>query len=222
MKRINNDGFTLIETLMCFIILGIIMIIASQIIHSSTEVYYYNRTTSYGIQASQIASTELRGDIEDALPLNLIGGHSSYYIYINSSNKSIEFIDEEGKQVKYILETSSGKTILKKYSFQAYDKERLLSVATTENYPDVPDITFDAKYLGMGYEIKNFEFSKFNRNTSSSDEDLGISDCPVLNMKITVCNNQYGEYDCLEYVPIYSLYRLDTSDFPIWDKIKFD
>ena len=41
-QKLNNKGFTLIETTVCFILLGILLVAAAQVIASSTEVYYYS------------------------------------------------------------------------------------------------------------------------------------------------------------------------------------
>ena len=56
-KKMNNKGFTLLEMMICFMLLGLILVAAAQVIASSTEIYYYSKGTSYGIQASQVVAT---------------------------------------------------------------------------------------------------------------------------------------------------------------------
>ena len=73
MKKHNmdNNGFTLLEMVICFALLGILLVAAAQVISSTTQVYYYSKSVTYGIQASQVVATEVRGDLEDAIPLLL-------------------------------------------------------------------------------------------------------------------------------------------------------
>ena len=88
---------TLIELTVCFVILSALLVVATQIIHSTTEIYYDTKTNSFGIQASQIIATEIRGEIEDALPKKLLGNSSYYINVVNGSNTTgsyIEFINK--------------------------------------------------------------------------------------------------------------------------------
>lgn len=234
-KKIDNKGFTLIETLLCFVILGIIMVIASQIIHSSTETYYLNRSVSYGMQAAQIVSTEIRGEIEDALPLYLYNVNSKdyrndYYLNICSdeNNKYIEFINSEGKQIKYSFEKVDNQPVLKKYYLEAYDNHVFKKKFVDEdNKPDKYPTdsgkvkVFDPKYIGMGYEIKDINITKFNPkpvdnsgwNNNDGSPKLEIGSYPILELTIKVGNNQYDEYECKEYIALYNFYGLtDTVD----------
>ena len=232
MKKIDNKGFTLVETLLCFVILGIILVIASQIIHSSTEVYYYNRSMSYGIQASQIVATEIRGEIEDALPLQLVYEckYSDYYVYVDSVSKSIEFIGCDGKQVKLSLEKENGGWVLHKYLMNVYDINTMErpddeSTIASLKYSE-PIATFDSKYIGMGYEIKDINFKKFEKMpvpttiqiANEKDRYLMVGNYPVIEMTIKVGNNQYDDYECKEYIALYNFYGL-VNDSDSYDKI---
>ena len=213
-KGLNNKGMTLIEMVISFAILSILLVVATQIIHSSTEVYYYTKTTSHGVQAAQIVSTEIRGDIEDALPVNL-NSSPSYYIVVGNAKNSIEFTGYDGKQIKYTFNTvtvgAEVKLILVK---QVYDN-------SYGGYRDVQK--FDSKYIGMGYEVKKIIFEKFVPEIpvgATASDKLPISDYPVIKMTITVCNNQFGEFDAVEYIPIYGFYGLDKYGITdIWSKI---
>ncbi len=228
MKKINNKGFTLVETMLCFVLLGVIMVIASQIIHSTTEAYYFNRSMSYGMQAAQIVATELRGELEDSLPLKLYDTESqsrdycSYYMKINDSTSetSIEFIGNDGNQIKYSFKKED--KILKKYIIDGVykmDTMRQNSADEVGAYGNESKI-FDSKYIGMGYEVHDIAFEQFyytdspskgtwNKNNHGSI-DLKIGDYPVLVMTIKVGNNQYDEYECKEYIPLYNFYGIKT------------
>lgn len=235
MKHMNNRGFTLVETALCFVILSVILVIASQIIHSSTEIYYLNRSTSYGMQAAQIVSTELRGEIEDALPLVIYDvenkNYSSENLYMNIRNddKSIEFISSDGNQIMYKLEEDNGVFKLNRYSFNAYDSNNMNKTLSGKNqtYGSAVKV-FDSKYIGMGYEVHDISFQSFvvkaiDRPINDSDKpkelEIGAypakpSGYPILVMKITVGNNQYDEYECEEYVALYNYYGINPNGSP--------
>ncbi len=238
MKKMNNNGFTLVETLLCFVILGIIMVVAAQIIHSSTEVYYYNRSMSYGMQASQIVSTEIRGELEDALPMLLYDtgkkrygiDSSNIYININNDQKFIEFINSDGRQIKYQLveDDSAGTWILKKYVLDAYDINSFNKKISDDSddteckYSEFSEGSYDSKHIGMGYEVHDISFEKFvktpspttNWDKNKGTQKLSIGDYPVLVMTIKVGNNQYDEYECKEYIALYNFYGLVKNDSP--------
>ena len=156
MKKMDNKGMTLVEMLVSFIILGILLVVAAKVIHSCTEVYYNNRSVSYGIQAAQIVATEIRGEIEDALPLNVYDINSKcsagYYVVISDSNHVIEFIGKDGLQKKIYLKQEDSKSVLCEESWQIYDSDTLDPVAS-ENMVSLPDKKIDSSYIGMGYGV---------------------------------------------------------------------
>ena len=218
--KLNNKGMTLIEMTVCFVILGALLVVATQIIRYTSNVYYDTKTNSFGIQASQIVATELKVEIEDAIPKYLLG--TSNYIKIDNINKSIEFIGQNGSQVKYILEenfTDSDNNVLKKYESDAYTLERLEPVSDTVNTPNYYSVSpkiFDSKYIGMGYVVKDISFKYpfedgFVLPNQSGENALHISNYPILKMTITVGNNQYGNYECEEYIPLYNFYGIDLD-----------
>ena len=223
-KKMDNQGMSLIELTVCFVILSALLVVATQIIHSTAEVYYYTKTNSFGVQASQIVATELRGDIEDSLPKYLIGS-STEYIRIDNSSHSIEFIDNKGSQVKYQFvpdPSDNDGDILKRVESAAYDSERFESISSIENggspqYDESNAKLFNSKYIGMGYVVKDISFTLVPKTdrTDPNGTYLLTSEYPVLKMTITVGNNQFGEYVCDEYVPLYNMYGIAGA----WDRI---
>ena len=157
-KRINDKGFTLIEMMVCFVLLGILLVAAAQVIASSTEVYYFSKGTSYGIQASQIVATEIKGDLEKAVNINLDSNFlptgatvNSDGYYIDSSGKTISFINIDGEQVCYAFEND----VFKRKVYKVYDNYFEPEISTNNN----PKITeFTAAYIGMNYTIKDILF----------------------------------------------------------------
>lgn len=223
--KMNNKGMTLVELLLSFTILGILLVIAAQIIHSSTDVYYYTKTTSNGSQAAQIVATEIRGEIEDAIPLSLIGETTpGDKKYIKMSEDSICFISSNGMQIKYSLDADN--KMLTRQSFRAYEANSLsLDTSITEaQYNTDENGSYRSTNIGMGYAVKNISFMKFpdylqSKNESVSDEVINY---PVIVMTIEVGNEKFGDYTCMEFIPLYNFYGINDPDngIKIYDMIE--
>ena len=222
-KKLNNQGFTLVEMLVCFMLLGILLIAAAQVITSSTEVYYNSKSTSYGVQASQIISTEIRGDLEEAVVKMLQTSDTvvpmeatAYCVYIPEDGNAVYFINNKGESVSYELvpDTTSGSTpgnnVLQRRSVQVYDKffEPLVSI------PDPTVKIYDSKYVGMNYRVKDIQFAvkyryRYGSENPTAEDILPTGDCPVIELNLTVYSPQYGDYSCTEYIALYNFYGLN-------------
>ena len=214
-KSLNNKGMTLIEMVVCFTLLGILMVVAAQIIHSCTEVYYNTKTTGNGTQAAQMMATELRGELEDALPL-FVNNSDEYYVKIGSQKNSIEFIDGKGNDVKYRLVPTGDGYMLQKETVAVYDTQRF-SLLSSIGSPIT--LNYDTDYIGLGYTVKDIEFNIYKNSTynvPAASNSLPISDCPVLEIVITVGNKKYDDFETREYVALYNFSGLDDINSKIY------
>ncbi|MCR4992981.1 MAG: prepilin-type N-terminal cleavage/methylation domain-containing protein [Lachnospiraceae bacterium] len=217
--RMNNNGFTLIETTVCFILLGILLVAAAQVIASSSEVYYYSKSIDYGAQAAQVVATEIRGDIENAVikKCNFGKDNSIPYeadgkcVYISPDKKTISFINNKGNQISYSLKPDSiGGTgdMLVRTEIKIYDDYFELLSNDKKGKLDIK--YFSSQYVGMNYSVKSIKFAVFDKTshlpTNMGNAFQGAGDYPVIVMELTVSNPQYGEYDCTEYIPLYNYY----------------
>ena len=218
-KKIDNNGFTLIETTVCFILLGILLVAAAQVIASSSEVYYYSKSVNYGAQAAQAISTEIRGDIENAVIMrcNFSMDSSIPYeadgkcVYISVDKKSISFINNMGKQISYSLKPDNvGGTgnLLVRSEIQIYDD--YFELLSYDKKGKLDSKYYSPQYVGMNYSVKDIKFTVFDKTShkpsNSSDMFQGAGDYPVIVMELTVSNPQYGDYICTEYIPLYNFY----------------
>ncbi len=217
-QKMNNKGFTLIETTVCFILLSILLVAASQVIASSSEVYFYTKSTGYGVQVAQAIATEIRGDLEDAviqkvditLDNNLPAEASTYCVY-TGDNSYICFINGDGDQVKYALVTDAqGEYVLTRTAMPTYDDyfEKLSSTG------HVDTITYTSQYVGMNYKVKSINFKLFDKIANmpaSPGEPLpGAGNYPVIAMELIVSSPQYGDYVCTEYIALYNFYGTES------------
>ena len=200
-KKINNQGMTLIEMMICFALLGLLMVAAAQVISSSTQVYYYTKATDYGIQASQIVATEIRGDLENAVAqiINPIfiavpEDAKNNCFYISEDGKSVFFVDSKLNQISYRLEDNDGEKMLVR---------EMCNTLTMDNSVK----KFTKQYIGMNYHVENISFAILDRNGNGETNKLPIGDYVLIELIVTVENPQYGEYECIEYIPLYNLSR---------------
>ena len=219
-RKLNNQGFTLLETMICFVLLGIIIVAAAQVIQSSTEVYYNAKSISYGLQISQATLTEIRGELENAQAFPLLKYNNDSGSYENeyennewfamlkdgSSYNAIEFIGANGQQIK--LEFDSANEIITEKGKETYTK---LFSPNTSDLGTKTIKTFDSAYIGMGYKIKDLKFTLHEKNISTGSDEIPISNCPVIKIELTVYSDKWGEYSATDYAPLYNFYGKDSS-----------
>ena len=201
-KKLNNKGFTLIEMMVCFVLLGILLVAAAQVIASSTEVYYYSKGTSNGIQASQIVATEIKGDLERAVKKSLNTSYLPNEITnigdgyaIDPSGKSICFINMDGEQISYSYENG----VFKRKEYKVYD-----SYFEAISTPDSPLVTeYSSKFIGMNYTVKDTLFEEYNPTLTDQSYPLPVGKYKIIKLTLTVNSPQYGDYTCVEYIPLY-------------------
>lgn len=217
--KMDNNGFTLIETTVCFILLGILLVAAAQVIASSSEVYYYSKSLGYGVQAAQAVATEIRGELEDAVIQRLDASSDSSIpfdangrcVYISPDKKTICFINGDGEQVCYTLKpdnlTGDSGYVLTRSAIKIYDDYFELITDSTE----LKDTKiFSPQYVGMNYKVKDISFTVFDKNANVpanlASAFKGAGDYPVIIVQLTVSNSQYGDYKCTEYIPLFNYY----------------
>ena len=62
----KNQGLTLVEMIVTFMLIGLFMIAASKVIANTVSVYYTAKGTANGMQVSSIIASKIRGEIEGA------------------------------------------------------------------------------------------------------------------------------------------------------------
>lgn len=225
----DNKGVTLLETIVCFILLSILLVAAAQVITSSSSIYYFTKATSYGIQASQIISTEIRGELEKAVAKNLSqavsdntesglpSGLQNYCLYFAENGSYITFINNAGEQIIYkvIEDETTGEYKLVRETYSVYLDDLTVLSSSAGELKEKKE--YNEQYVGMGYRVKNIKFCKFQKSVpaGSTDSDkLPVGDFPVIVMEVTVNSPQYGDYVCTEYIALYNFYGMKESVLP--------
>lgn len=62
-KKLNNSGMTLVEMIVVFALLGILITAGSQLIASSSQVYYHSSAQNSGLKVSQMIVSEIEYEL---------------------------------------------------------------------------------------------------------------------------------------------------------------
>lgn len=189
LQKLNNRGFTLVEMIVSFMLIGLFMVAASKVIGNTAMVYYEAKGITDGMQVSSIISSKIRGEIEAASEYTIqlsqddtLGGGNGTAGY----NK-IDFVNASGSHI-YIGVDDKG------YMFIYY-----YPVLTESGEMKDTSWTFDKKAY-MGYTIKELKFS----------QPKGDYDNNIIYMTLTLTSPKYGDYTVSEYIQCYN-FKADTT-----------
>lgn len=200
----KNQGLTLVEMVVTFMLIGLFMIAASKVIANTVSVYYEAKGTANGMQVSSIIASKIRGEIEGArnatittevknedgttsevtLPYVMqlstdatLGGQNETAGY----NK-IEFTDAQGSHV-YIGVNKEGYLVVHYYP-----------VVIASGEVKETDWVFDKKAY-MGYSIKELKFTQPKGDYAAN----------IIYMSLTLHSSRYGDFTYTEYIQCYNL-----------------
>lgn len=88
----SDKGTTIVEMLICFLLLSILMVAASQMIASSMKTYSQAKRSIAGREVSDVIADQIEGVLEKA--------YGKKAIKITDSNTVIKFADNEKRAVK--------------------------------------------------------------------------------------------------------------------------
>lgn len=199
-----NQGLTLVEMIVTFMLIGLFMIAASKVIANTVSVYYEAKGTANGMQVSAIIASKIRGEIEGARNATIttevknedgttskvtqpyvmrlstdttLGGQNE-----TSGYNKIEFTDAQGSHV-YIGVNENGYLVVHYYPVVVASGE-----VKSTNW------VFDQKAY-MGYSIKELKFTQPGGNYADN----------IIYMSLTLHSSRYGDFTYTEYIQCYNL-----------------
>lgn len=194
-KKLNNKGFTLVEMIATFAILGIFIIAASQIIVFIMNYYYHAKGVSYGREVTNIIMTKVCGEIEGAQTGSTILTESgetptadTVTMTITPEGDKIKFYDKTGSQV--MITTMDERLLIYYYPVTTVSEH---GGNKTVRYEAV-NWTFD-EGMYMGYKVSKLKFeiadaAEYNRN--------------IIKMTLVLTSDRYGEYESVQYIECYN------------------
>ena len=199
-----NQGLTLVEMIVTFMLIGLFMIAASKVIANTVSVYYEAKGTANGMQVSAIIASKIRGEIEGARNVTIttevknedgttsevtqpyvmrlstdttLGGQNE-----TSGYTKIEFTDAQGSHV-YIGVNENGYLVVHYYPVVVASGE-----VKSTNW------VFDQKAY-MGYSTKELKFTQPGGNYADN----------IIYMSLTLHSSRYGDFTYTEYIQCYNL-----------------
>ena len=175
-KKLNkNQGFTLTELIVAFLLLSIFIVAATRIMSYTIVQYHQSKGITCGQQVSQLLLTKMEGLLEGA-------------------KKGTITINGAGDEVYFTAETDSKITIKKN------DKDLLLihydaiDSEDPQYQYDAVDWTFDENVY-LGYVISDLKFEK--------PESEGYPPY-VYRISMTIHSPKYGDYVSTKYLMCYN------------------
>ena len=186
----KNQGLTLVEMIVTFMLIGLFMIAASKVIANTVSVYYTAKGTANGMQVSSIIASKIRGEIEGARDATITTevknedgtGFLTNIKDIETGYNKIEFTDAQGSHV-YIGVNEEGYLVVHYYPVVVASGE----VKST-------DWVFDQKAY-MGYSIKELKFTQPKGDYADN----------IIYMSLTLHSSRYGDFTYTEYIQCYNL-----------------
>lgn len=190
----NNKGFTLVELITTFALLGLFMVAATRVIAYVIGIYYAARGSSYGLEVTNMISNKIIGQIENASMINSysIEGVTDPvkipYIFDDANGlDQLKLVDGTGSIVTYSIDDTT--KVLKIH----YDETKNYDPSTGEGYA-ATDWYFDPDAY-MGYTISRFDFSKAGDDYPDN----------VIRLDLAVDSPKYGEFESYYYIKCFNV-----------------
>lgn len=200
----KNHGFTLVEMIVTFMLIGLFMIAASKVIANTVTVYYEAKGTALGMQVSSIIATKIRSEIEGAKPEQImrkvknadgtVTDQTEDYVMQLSSDSTLGGGNETGGYNKIEFTDAKGSHVYIGVNTDGYLVVHYFMDAADGTPEDKTDWMFDKKSY-MGYTIKELKFRQ-------PKEDYAEN---IIYMSLTLHSPRYGDFTYTEYIQCYNL-----------------
>lgn len=200
----KNHGFTLVEMIVTFMLIGLFMIAASKVIANTVTVYYEAKGTASGMQVSSIIATKIRSEIEGAKPEQIIRkvknadgtvtDQTEDYVMQLSSDSTLGGGNETGGYNKIEFTDAKGSHVYIGVNTDGYLVVHYFMDAADGTPEDKTDWMFDKKSY-MGYTIKELKFRQPKGDYAEN----------IIYMSLTLHSPRYGDFTYTEYIQCYNL-----------------
>ncbi|MBQ8983334.1 MAG: prepilin-type N-terminal cleavage/methylation domain-containing protein [Lachnospiraceae bacterium] len=179
----NNRGTTLVEMIVCFALLAILMVAATEIIHSAMRTYTRVKQSGAGQEISDLICDKIDADLSGAVTKRQIpdvSDDNTEIFYYDKYNRPVHIMNKEG------------------YLYFAYGKDE-----------EESRWSFDSA-IYRGYTIQEIKFYKVMPADvdSRSDEDKGDAEFldnsvysdDIYKVQLTMYNKKDGEFVTERYI----------------------
>ena len=197
-KNENNFGFTLVELVVCFALLGILLVCMTQVISSTASIFYKAKSVSEGTKASDMVMVKITEEIEEAV--SAADGDEIPVISKDEDDNftSISLKDKEGKNVVISADRISKKS--ENRYLKIHDISSGYNIDSTKA-EEAPDWTYDTKAY-MGYHITKFQMSYAYDAKDASKKNYQKN---VIKVVLTMDNPKYESITVTRYIKMYQI-----------------
>ncbi len=176
----DNRGTTIVEMLVCFVLLGILMVAASQFLTSSMRTYSSAKRGLAGREAADLVADHIEGLLESS-----------------TIKKALQPFTEENKQITF-WDREKRKAVI------CCDEDGYLDVV----YANGKDVSVHWKFdpgVYRGYRIKSMRFLLTKPETPKAGDteeylDPSVYDPKTVKLELVVESAQNGEYAIDRYI----------------------
>ena len=175
-NKLDDKGFTLVEMITTFVLLGIFLVAVTRMISYTITLYHETQGAALGMQVSDMIATRIQSEIEASTEI------------VSVSGNAISIKDRNGVQLDICAEADpdadADEYIVFKYG----------EIPGEEGEPlyEAHDWKFD-KNAYMGYSVNAIDFKK------AKDENPDY-DSKVIHMSMTLTSGKYGDYTSNYYM----------------------
>ena len=201
----STEGMTLVEMLVCFMLIGIFMIAAVQVITSTMLIYDKARSQTYGMEVTATLEDKISGKLWPArsqgtggLVTIYNGAITDYEDGIDSTNPTLSLAEDEilGNAIAFRDATNAQVLI-----YANTDGEVIIHYGQVTKDEDGTDVTtapvdwkFDSSSY-MGYKVSDLTFSLANSEDASYPKN-------VIKCEITLTSEDLGSYKATKYITL--------------------
>ncbi len=177
-NKLDDKGFTLVEMITTFVLLGIFLVAVTRMISYTITLYHETQGAALGMQVSDMIATRIQSEIEASTEI------------VSVSGNAISIKDRNGVQLDICAEADSeadpdaDEYIVFKYGEIPGEEGELLYEAH--------DWKFD-KNAYMGYSVNAIDFKK-------AEDENPEYDSKVIHMSMTLTSRKYGDYSSEYYM----------------------
>ncbi|MBR1772956.1 MAG: prepilin-type N-terminal cleavage/methylation domain-containing protein [Eubacterium sp.] len=209
---LNNKGTTLVEMLVCFMMLAIFLVAAFSIITNVSSLYYQVKGETYGKQVSDILMNKIQSEVEGAKfggDVILIGDGTTEGTADNPTGSNITLYDKTDTRVMIFSESASAvdsDNVLKIKYYGFNDPSDSSKSRSTNTWQ------YDKKMYN-GYKVSELRFIKGSALGTGTNKTLASSygitntddyDDDVMVVLLNLDSDHYGEYKTYRFIKMYN------------------
>lgn len=179
-KLNNSQGYTLVEMVVCFALLGIFLAAAFQAIASAMNVYYHVRGTQAAYTVADTVLSEIRNDIQTMQPTNSTDDKYDGYVLVRKNKK-----DAEGNDIREIVSEEDGSYTGDCLEFVSARGAKIVNIKEEDS--DTPKFA-DSNYIEQ-IDTAGFQGKIYNEN--KNDVKSGVeTDQNILTVRYYARSNE--------------------------------